>query len=51
VPYGCPEPLLTHPDRRLPGEPLRLLYAGHLAQRKGIADLIAALNRLASTGG
>ncbi|MCJ2544007.1 glycosyltransferase family 4 protein [Thermostichus vulcanus] len=46
VPYGCPPPLVTQPAQRHAGEPLKLLYAGHLAQRKGIADLIAALNRL-----
>jgi alpha-maltose-1-phosphate synthase len=47
VPYGCPPPLVAHPAQRRPGEPLHLLFAGHLAQRKGIADLIAALDRLA----
>lgn len=46
LPYGCPEPLVEQPSQRRSGEPLHLLYAGHLAQRKGIADLIAALSRL-----
>ena len=46
TPYGAPPPLVSQPGRRDPGEPLRLFYAGHLAQRKGIAYLIAALQRL-----
>src|SRR5690606_6080171 len=46
APYGAPPPLVTEPNRRGPGEPIRVLYAGHLAQRKGIAYLIAALQRL-----
>jgi alpha-maltose-1-phosphate synthase len=46
TPYGCPPPLVDHPAERAPGEPLRLFYAGHLAQRKGIADLIAAVKQL-----
>jgi alpha-maltose-1-phosphate synthase len=47
VPYGCPAPLVARPTARAPGTPLQLFYAGHLSQRKGIADLIAALERLA----
>jgi starch synthase len=46
VPYGCPEPLVMRPAYRGDGEPLQIFYAGHLAQRKGIADLIAALGML-----
>jgi glycosyltransferase involved in cell wall biosynthesis len=44
--YGAPPPLVDRPNRRGPGELLHLLYAGHLAQRKGLAYLIAALRRL-----
>jgi glycosyltransferase involved in cell wall biosynthesis len=44
--YGAPAPLLDRPNRRGPGEPLRLLYAGHLTQPKGLAYLIAALKKL-----
>lgn len=47
VPYGCPEPLVTHPESRQPGAPLRILYAGRLTQQKGVADLITALESLA----
>jgi glycosyltransferase involved in cell wall biosynthesis len=46
IPYGCPEPQVTHPSSRKRGAPLHLFYAGHLAQRKGIADLIAAMELL-----
>ncbi|MDR9395517.1 MAG: glycosyltransferase family 4 protein, partial [Roseovarius sp.] len=44
--YGCPPPIVTEPARRAKDAPLELLFAGHLAQRKGIADLIAALDLL-----
>lgn len=46
IPYGCPEPQVTRPSSREPSAPLHLFYAGHLAQRKGIADLIAAVELL-----
>ena len=46
TPYGCPPPAATEPARRAEGAPLHLMFAGHLAQRKGIADLIAALKLL-----
>jgi starch synthase len=46
VPYGCPPPTRKHPAHRPAGEPLQIFYAGHLAQRKGIADLIAALTKI-----
>lgn len=46
IPYGCPQPLVAHPTQRQDGEPLKLMYVGHLSQRKGVADLITALNRL-----
>jgi glycosyltransferase involved in cell wall biosynthesis len=47
TPYGCPEPRLDKPTARGEGAPLELVFAGHLAQRKGIADLISALDLLA----
>lgn len=46
VPYGCPAPLVAEPARRAPGAALEILYAGHLSQRKGVADLIVALDLL-----
>lgn len=45
TPYGCPPPAPGDPATR-EGAPLELMFAGHLAQRKGIADLIAALQVL-----
>jgi len=46
IPYGCPAPIVLRPAERTHGEPIRLFYAGHLSQRKGLADLIDALGRL-----
>lgn len=46
TPYGCPPPSASELARRARGAPIELLFAGHLAQRKGIADLIAALGLL-----
>lgn len=46
TPYGCPPPSASPPAARAQGAPIELLYAGHLAQRKGIADLVAALSLL-----
>lgn len=46
TPYGCPTPKLIKPSQRASGGPIKLLFAGHLAQRKGIADLIMALDLL-----
>ena len=46
TPYGCPPPVVAQPARRRPGEPLRLFYAGHLSQRKGLAYLITAVEHL-----
>jgi glycosyltransferase involved in cell wall biosynthesis len=50
IPYGFPA-VAPHPDRspRAPvtkETPLRLLFVGSLSQRKGIADLFAAVNIL-----
>ena len=43
TPYGCP-PASIHPIvERQKDKPLELFFAGHLNQRKGLADLIAAL--------
>ncbi len=46
TPYGCPPPAASSPARRSEEEPIKLLFAGHLTQRKGVADLIAALELL-----
>lgn len=45
TPYGAPAPLIPRPGVRPPGEPLRVIYAGHLRQRKGIAYLFEALKQ------
>lgn len=46
TPYGCPPLRVDRPACRQDNEPLRVLFVGHLNQRKGLADLIAALKRL-----
>jgi glycosyltransferase involved in cell wall biosynthesis len=46
TPYGAPAPLVDRPGVRRQGEPLHVLYAGHLVQWKGVAYLMAALRRL-----
>lgn len=46
APYGAPPPFVFRPLERRPNEPLRIMYAGHLDQRKGISYLIAALESL-----
>lgn len=46
TPYGCPPPAVSGPAERKERAPIELLFAGHLAQRKGIADLIAAVDLL-----
>ena len=45
IPYGFPTPAAPKPARA-PG-PLRLLFVGGLSQRKGIADLFAAVQTFA----
>ncbi len=47
VPYGCDPPATGPVPTRRRGEPLSILYAGILTQRKGLADLFEALDRLA----
>jgi starch synthase len=47
LPYGCPPPLAHLPDRRRQG-PLRVLFVGGLSQRKGLADLLEAVQLLGS---
>jgi glycosyltransferase involved in cell wall biosynthesis len=45
VPYGCPEPApLTSKPRA--GGPLRVLFVGHISQRKGISYLLRAMELL-----
>lgn len=46
TPYGCPPLAPRGIAKRANGAALELFYAGHLSQRKGIADLIAALRIL-----
>jgi glycosyltransferase involved in cell wall biosynthesis len=48
VPYGAPPPVALQTDRREgdPHRPLRLLFAGAWSQRKGLADVFAALRLL-----
>jgi glycosyltransferase involved in cell wall biosynthesis len=45
LPYGAPLPFEAPVTRRVDYEPLRILYAGHLTQRKGLAYLFEALSR------
>ncbi len=46
TPYGAPSPSVIEPSRRATGEPLRIFYAGHLRQRKGVAYLFDAIQRV-----
>jgi alpha-maltose-1-phosphate synthase len=43
VPYGAPPPYVSRPGVRLAEEPLRIFYAGHLRQRKGVAYLFESM--------
>ena len=43
--YGCPEPTDARPPPRS-GSPLRVLFVGAMSQRKGLADLFAAMKLL-----
>ncbi|MEB3302419.1 MAG: glycosyltransferase family 4 protein [Cyanobacteriota bacterium] len=45
VPYGGPPPLPALPQRPEP-RPLRVLFVGGLSQRKGLADLLEAVDLL-----
>lgn len=46
APFGSP--YITYESRGTYGKPLRLLFAGALSQRKGLADLFAAMKLVAS---
>lgn len=46
TPYGCPSVPVHAVSGRTKDAPLHLFFAGHLNQRKGLADLIAALDML-----
>ncbi|HZL59299.1 MAG TPA: glycosyltransferase family 4 protein [Stellaceae bacterium] len=46
IPYGAPAPRAAVPEAAPPGTPLRLLYVGHLTQRKGVAYLFEAMEKL-----
>jgi alpha-maltose-1-phosphate synthase len=48
LPYGCPQPLAQPPERTAAG-PLRVLFVGGLSQRKGLADLLDAVDLLGSS--
>jgi hypothetical protein len=45
--YGCPEP--EGGPKRKTGNKLRILFAGALSQRKGLADIFAAMRQLRRT--
>jgi glycosyltransferase involved in cell wall biosynthesis len=45
-PYGVSSPVQAPVAERIAHEPLRILYAGHLTQRKGLAYLFEALARV-----
>lgn len=47
APFGSPH--TTHESHRTYEKPLRFLFAGALSQRKGLADLFAAMKLVAST--
>lgn len=46
IPYGFPAVTSSRDYDKVTGRPLRLLFVGGLSQRKGIADLFAAVERL-----
>jgi glycosyltransferase involved in cell wall biosynthesis len=46
IPYGFPPPAADKQYHSLTGRPLKLLFVGGLSQRKGIADLFAAVERI-----
>lgn len=46
IPYGFPAVTGTRDYEKIAGRPLRLLFVGGLSQRKGIANLFAAVERL-----
>lgn len=46
IPYGFPTVTGSRDYEKIAGRPLRLLFVGGLSQRKGIADLFAAVERL-----
>ena len=48
IPYGAPAPRAPAVEPRPRAPRLRLLYVGHLSQRKGISYLFAAMRRLAN---
>jgi len=49
VPFGSPEAdTISHPNGGSAERPLRLLFAGTLSQRKGLADLFVAMKLLGS---
>ena len=49
APFGSPS-LGTYESQTTSGKPLRFLFAGAFSQRKGLADLFAAMKLVKSTG-
>ncbi|ACU59859.1 glycosyltransferase family 4 protein [Chitinophaga pinensis] len=46
IPYGFPAVSATRDYDKISGRPLKILFVGGLSQRKGIADLFAAADKL-----
>ncbi|MVT11720.1 glycosyltransferase family 4 protein [Chitinophaga tropicalis] len=46
IPYGFPAVNGSREYEKISGRPLRLLFVGGLSQRKGIADMFAAVDKL-----
>lgn len=49
IPYGFPTVSGGREYEKISGRPLRLLFVGGLSQRKGIADMFAAVEQLGDT--
>jgi glycosyltransferase involved in cell wall biosynthesis len=48
IPYGTPPPVTERRPKTSPDQPLRVIYVGSLTQRKGIAYLAEAVQKLGS---
>jgi glycosyltransferase involved in cell wall biosynthesis len=49
IPFGSPNASAGEPEGKDHGMPLRVLFAGSMTQRKGLADLFAAIKLIDST--